>query len=97
MDDEIDTGGTITAAVDIAMKRGATSATLACVHPILSGRAVERICGDAFVEELVVTDTIPLPSEKRHEKISTLSVAPLLGEAIARIHTGRSVGELFST
>src|SRR6266545_3148459 len=96
IDDEIDTGGTIMSAVEIAMLRGARSATLACVHPILSGRAVDRICGNSAVQELVITDSIPLPPEKHHEKITVLSIASLLGEAIARIHTGRSVGELFS-
>ena len=97
IDDEIDTGGTIMSAVEIAMQRGARSATLACVHPILSGRAVDRICGNAAVGELVVTDSIPLPLEKQNKKITVLSVASLMGEAIARIHTGRSVGQLFST
>jgi ribose-phosphate pyrophosphokinase len=93
-DDEIDTGGTILAAARIAVERGAKSVTAACVHPLLSGRAVERIC-NSEVQELVVTDTIPLPPQKQHEKITTLSVAPLIGEAITRIHTGQSVGELF--
>jgi len=93
-DDEIDTGGTILAAARIALDRGARSVTAACVHPILSDRAVEKICGSE-IEELVVTDTIPLPAQKRHEKITILSVAPLIGEAITRIHTGQSVGELF--
>ena len=93
-DDEIDTGGTILAAARIALDRGARSVTAACVHPILSDRAVDRICG-SDIQELVVTDTIPLPAQKRHEKVTVLSVAPMLGEAITRIHTGQSVGALF--
>ena len=93
-DDEIDTGGTILAAARIALERGAKSVTTACVHPILSDRAAEKICGSE-IQELVVTDTIPLPPHKRHEKITVLSVAPMLGEAITRIHTGQSVGALF--
>jgi ribose-phosphate pyrophosphokinase len=93
-DDEILTGGTIIAAARIAMERGAKSVTAACVHPILSDRAVEKIC-NTDIQELVVTDTIPLPPQKRHDKITVLSVAPLIGEAITRIHTGSSVGELF--
>jgi ribose-phosphate pyrophosphokinase len=93
-DDEIDTGGTILAAARIALDRGARSVTAACVHPILSDRAIDRIC-ESEIKELVVTDTIPLPPQKRHEKVTVLSVAPILGEAITRIHTGRSVGELF--
>jgi ribose-phosphate pyrophosphokinase len=95
MDDEIDTGGTILASAEIAIERGARSVTTACVHPILSGRAVERICNTPTVQELVITDTIPLTPAKQNEKITVLSVAPLLGEAIGRINTGRSVGELF--
>ncbi|MEX2246819.1 MAG: ribose-phosphate pyrophosphokinase [Dehalococcoidia bacterium] len=93
-DDEIDTGGTILAAANIALEFGAKSVTTACVHPILSDRAVEKICGSQ-IQELVATDTIPLPPQKHHEKITVLSVAPLIGEAIMRIHTGNSVGELF--
>jgi ribose-phosphate pyrophosphokinase len=94
MDDEIDTGGTLMAAANIALERGARSVTAACVHGIFSKDAVQRICGSE-IEELVVTDTIPLPPHKVHEKVTVLSIAPLLGEAITRINTGRSVGELF--
>jgi ribose-phosphate pyrophosphokinase len=94
VDDEIDTGGTIMSAANIAFERGARSVTAACVHPILSSNAVERICS-SDIDELVVTDTIPLPPEKMHDKITVLTLAPLLGEAITRINTGRSVGELF--
>ncbi len=93
-DDEIDTGGTIMAAARIALDRGARSVTAACVHPILSDRAAEKIC-NSDIQELVVTDTIPLPPAKRHEKITTLSIAPMLGDAITRIHTGQSMGPLF--
>ena len=94
VDDEIDTGGTVMAAVQIARERGASRVRVACVHPILAGNAVERIC-NSEIEELVVTDTIPLSAEKRKAKITTLSMAPLLGEAITRINSGQSVGELF--
>jgi ribose-phosphate pyrophosphokinase len=94
VDDEILTGGTIMEAAAIAYENGAQSVSVACVHPILSGRAVERICG-SDIEELVVTDTIPLPPHNQHPKIKTISIAPLLGEAITRISSGRSVGELF--
>jgi ribose-phosphate pyrophosphokinase len=94
VDDEIDTGGTILAAAGITKSHGARSVTVACTHPILSGSAVDRICSSE-VEELVITDTIPLPPEKHRDKITNLSVAPLLGEAISRISSGRSVGELF--
>jgi ribose-phosphate pyrophosphokinase len=96
IDDEIDTGGTIRSAADIALSRGALSVTVACIHPILSGKAVERLCGSDSIEELVVTDTIPLGPDKQHPKITVLPLSPLFGEAISRIHSGRSVGELFS-
>ena len=96
VDDEIDTGGTIMSAAEIALQNGALSVRVACIHPILARNAVERICGSDMIEEMVCTDTIPLPPEKQHAKLTTLSVAPLLGEAISRIHSGRSVGELFS-
>ena len=94
VDDEIDSGGTIMAAAQIALERGARGVTAACVHPILSGNAVERICS-SDIDELVVTDTIPLPDIKHHSKITVISLASLLGEAITRINTGHSVGELF--
>ena len=94
-DDEILTGGTILAAARIACDNGAKSVTAACVHPILSDDAVGKICGSDLIEELVVTDTIPLPPEKMHDKITVLSVAGMLGDAITRIHTGQSVGALF--
>ena len=96
VDDEIDTGGTIMSAAEIALQNGALSARVACIHPILARNAAERVCGSDMIEEMVCTDTIPLPPEKQHPKITVLSVAPLLGEAISRIHSGRSVGELFS-
>jgi ribose-phosphate pyrophosphokinase len=94
-DDEILTGGTIIAAARVAREKGAKSVTAACVHPILSDGAVEKICGADLIEELVVTDTIPLPPPKHHAKITVLSVAPLLGNAITRIHTGEGVSDLF--
>ena len=66
-------------------------------HAVLGLPADYRlgVVNRAEIQELVVTDTIPLPPHKRHEKITVLSVAPMLGEAITRIHTGNSVGELF--
>lgn len=94
-DDEILTGGTIIAAARVARENGAKSVTAACVHPILSDNAVEKICGGDLIEELIVTDTIPLSPEKQHNKINVLSVAPLLGDAITRIHTGEGVSDLF--
>jgi ribose-phosphate pyrophosphokinase len=94
VDDEVDTGSTLIATVDLLQQHGTVAIYACCTHPVLSGPAVERIEQSA-IRELVVTDTIPLPVEKRLPKITVLSLAPLLGEAIQRIHTGQSVGELF--
>jgi ribose-phosphate pyrophosphokinase len=94
VDDEIDTGTTIVNAAETLKDRGVTEVWAACTHPIFSGPAVELLGGSA-VDHLVVTDTIPLPPDKQLPKITVLSLAPLIGEAISRIHTGRSVGELF--
>jgi ribose-phosphate pyrophosphokinase len=94
VDDEVDTGSTLAATVDMLLQRGAADVYACCTHPILSGQAVQCI-EQSPIKELVVTDTIPLPPAKRLPKITVLSLAPLLGEAIRRIHTGQSVGELF--
>lgn len=93
-DDEIDTGGSLTAAAAALEKNGATEIYACCTHPVFSGSAVERIAASP-VKEVVVTDTIPIPESKRNEKITVLSVAALLGEAIHRIHSGLSVGAMF--
>ncbi len=94
VDDEVDTAATLVAAAEIVRDNGATEVYACASHPILSGPAVQRI-EESIIKELVVTDTIPLTPEKRLPKITVLSVAPLLGEAIRRIHTGQSVGALF--
>jgi ribose-phosphate pyrophosphokinase len=94
VDDEVDTGSTLVATMELLQRKGTTDIFACCTHPVLSGPAVERI-ERSPVSELVVTNTIPLPIEKRLPKITVLSLAPLLGEAIQRIHTGQSVGELF--
>jgi ribose-phosphate pyrophosphokinase len=94
VDDEVDTGSTLIATMELLQRQGTVDIYACCTHPVLSGPAVERI-ERSPAKELVVTDTIPLPVEKRLPKITVLSLAPLLGEAIQRIHTGHSVGELF--
>jgi ribose-phosphate pyrophosphokinase len=95
-DDEIDSAGTVVAMANRLKEEGARDIYLSCVHPLLSGPAVERIASIAAAE-LVVTDTLPVSEEKRTRlpNLLVLSVAPLIAEAIARIHSGRSVGELF--
>ena len=94
IDDEVDTAGTLVAVANLLKEQGAREIYAAMTHGVLSGPALERI-ENSPLKELVVTDTLPLPPGKRSERIRTLSVAPLLGEAIQRIHDGRSVGELF--
>lgn len=94
IDDIMDTGGSIALGATALMERGAKRVYACCTHPVLSGDAVHRLT-QAPIEEIVVTDTIPLTPEKEHSKITVLSVAPLLADAINRIHRDRSVSELF--
>ncbi len=93
-DDEIDTGGSTVASVKALKERGAREVYACVTHALLSGSAAEKIVASPL-RELVATDTVPLRSKALDGKITTLSVAPLLGEAINRIHNGLSVGELF--
>ncbi|TWT01884.1 ribose-phosphate diphosphokinase [Planomicrobium sp. CPCC 101079] len=94
IDDLIDTAGTITLAANALKEKGAKAVFACCTHPVLSGPAISRI-EDSAIEELVITNTIALPEEKRISKITTLSVAPLLAEAIERVHNDISVSPLF--
>lgn len=94
IDDIIDTAGTITLAANALIENGAKKVYACCTHPVLSGPAIERI-ENSSISELVVTNTIPLPKEKRIDKIVQLSIAPLLAEAIIRIHEKLSVSKLF--
>jgi len=94
VDDMIDTGGTLMAAVEVLRKKGAQEIYASGTHPVLSGNAYEMI-ENSSLKELVVTDTIPLRREKVKTKIKVLSVASLLGEAIRRIHENKSVSSLF--
>jgi len=94
IDDIIDTAGTITHGAEALKKWGAVDIYVGCTHPVLSGPAVERLA-KAPIKEVLVTNTIPLPKHKIIDKIKILSVAPLLGEAIIRIHEDLSVSKLF--
>ena len=93
-DDIIATGSSLVEAVNALVKFGAGDIYACCTHAILSGNAVQKLQKSAL-KEIVVTDTIPLPPEKRVDKIKVLTVAPLLGEAILRIHNERSISTLF--
>jgi ribose-phosphate pyrophosphokinase len=98
VDDEIDTGGSISQAVDLVKEHGARNVYVVCVHAIFSSNAVDRITAMP-VTEFVTTDTVPIPPEKLillKDRLTILSIAPLIGEVILRAHEGRSVGEMFN-
>ena len=94
VDDMIDTAGTIVAAAQALMDYGAKEIYACCTHPVLSGPAVERI-QNSPIKELIVLNTIPLPPEKRIDKIKVLSVADLFAEAINRIYEDVAISTLF--
>jgi ribose-phosphate pyrophosphokinase len=94
IDDMIDTAGTLVQAVEAVRREGARRVLACGVHGVLSGPAIKRI-GAADLESLVITNSIPVPSEKRLPRVHVLSVAPLLAEAIRRIHIEESVSTLF--
>ncbi len=96
VDDEIDTAGTLSEVVRALRSEGVEEIYACATHGVLSEPAIARIA-DSGILEVVLTDSIPLPPEKRLPQITTLSVAPLIGEAIRRIHRGESVGALFSS
>mgnify|MGYP005837006353 FL=1 len=95
VDDMVDTGGTLVRGAYALMEKGAKEVLACCTHPVLSGRAVEVIA-ESPIEEMIVTDTIPLKSEaKACPKIKVLSISSLLAEAIRRIYKDESVSVLF--
>ena len=94
VDDEIDTAGSLANVLATLQERGVKESYACCTHGVFSGPAIQRIAA-CPIKELVTTDTIPLGPKKRLDKIKVLSMAPLLGEAIHRIHTGMSVGAMF--
>lgn len=94
VDDEIDTAGSLVNTVSTLQERGVKEVYACCTHPIFSGLAIQKIAS-CPVKEVVVTDTLPVSNEKKLDKITVLPIAPLLGEAIHRIHTGLSIGAMF--
>ena len=94
IDDEVDTAGSVTTASSALRDQGVEEIYFCCTHPILSDAAVERLAASP-IKEIVVTDTVPVPPEKRIPKITVLPIASLIGEAIHRIHAGLSVGAMF--
>ncbi len=94
VDDEIDTAGSLINTVNTLLENGATEVYACCTHPVFSGSAIQKIASSP-VKEVVVTNTIPVTGNRKLDKITVLPIAPLLGEAIHRIHTGSSVGAMF--
>lgn len=98
LDDEVDTGGSVTQGIELLVQNGARNIYLVFVHPVLSGPAVERLAAQPLAG-IITTDTIPMADEvkrKLGDKLTILSVSPLLGEVISRAHRGVSVGQMFN-
>ena len=98
VDDEVDTGGSMIQAVNLAKESGARNVYMVFVHPVFSANSADRLSA-LPVTEFITTDTIPIPQEKLAKfggRLKILSIAPLLGEVILRANEGRSVGELFN-
>jgi len=94
VDDEIDTGGSLVGVVDALLRRDVREVYACCTHPIFSGQAVQRLAA-CPVKEVAVTNTVPVSADREVDKVTVISIAPLLGEAIDRIHTGKSIGAMF--
>ncbi len=95
IDDMVDTGGSIINGAEALMKRGATEVMCCCTHAVFSGNASQRL-QDSVVSKVVALDTHPLGNEKQFPKLTVLPSAPLVGEAIRRIHLNQSISSLFS-
>ncbi|HEY4024432.1 MAG TPA: ribose-phosphate pyrophosphokinase [Pseudonocardiaceae bacterium] len=95
LDDEIARGSTVIELLERLRERGVNSIRVACTHGLFADRAIERIGDQADVLEIVCTNTVPIPVEERSAKLTVLSVAPMLAEAVRRIHNGESVSTLF--
>ncbi|WP_429970504.1 ribose-phosphate diphosphokinase [Fructilactobacillus sp. Tb1] len=96
IDDMIDTAGTITKGAQALIDAGAKEVYACCTHPVLSGPAIQRL-DDSPIKQVVVTDSIQLPEEKKIAKIKQISIAPLIGDAILRIDQNRPVSPLFNS
>jgi ribose-phosphate pyrophosphokinase len=94
VDDEIATGKSVLEVADLLIKRGASDIYACCVHPVLVGSAVERL-RESPIREVITTDTVPVPAEKRWPGLTVLSISTILAEVIQRIHSGVSVDTMF--
>lgn len=95
LDDEVATGGSILELMDALRREKVGRISLACTHGLFTGKAIERLRNLDDLDEIVTTNTVPIPEEKRLPNMTVLSVAPLLSEAIHHIHHGESVSALF--
>jgi ribose-phosphate pyrophosphokinase len=95
LDDEIARGSTVIELLDRLRERGSNSVRVACTHGLFADGAIGRIGGRSDVLEIVCTNTVPIPRDERSAKLTVLSVAPMLAEAVRRIHNGESVSTLF--
>ena len=95
LDDEIARGTTIMELLDRLRERDARAVRIACTHGLFSDGALERIAAVPEVEEIVCTNTVPIPADGPVPKLTVISIAPALAEAIRRIHEGESVSALF--
>ena len=95
IDDEIANGGTIVEVLQRLRERHVKRIVVACTHGLFTGQAIARLGAQPDLDEIVTTDTVPIPNAKRLPNMKVLSVAPLLAEAIRRIHVGESVSGLF--
>jgi ribose-phosphate pyrophosphokinase len=94
VDDMIDTGGTITKAADALLEAGAANVVIAATHAILSGPAIDRL-KNSQAREVIVTNTLPVPTEKQFDKLTTLSIAPLIARAVQEVFEDGSVTSMF--
>jgi ribose-phosphate pyrophosphokinase len=95
LDDEIANGGTIIEVLNKLRERRVKRMAVACTHGLFTGEAIARLGAQSDIAEIVTTDTVPVPPEKRLPNMKILSIAPLLAETIRRIHVGKSVSALF--
>jgi ribose-phosphate pyrophosphokinase len=96
IDDMVDTGGSVVQGAEALLQRGATDIVVTCTHPIFSANASQRL-QEGPISRVICTDTIPVPQQKTFKKLTILSAAPLLAEAIRRIHMHESVSSLFES
>jgi len=94
IDDMIDTAGTICQAAELLMERGAASVTAAATHGVFSGPAIDRL-KNSVLDNVIITDTLPMPSEKRFDKLEVLSVSTVIADAIRAVFEDTSVSQIF--